>query len=155
LGFRSQRLTKGRQALRKFILIQPPIKLGYTKAQAGQSLAALLLVHPESLGWLPHGLDHTTTFLLVGFSATATQFHEQRMRICLRLLEQIMASVTEQQHLIFLTTMTIGLLAHRLHSQPRQTMKVFRPVGELLLGFSFMNHLATQPTALTPLTQQA
>jgi hypothetical protein len=90
-----------------------------------------------------------------GCSATATRFHGQRMQICLQLLEQTMALEMEQLRLTCPTTMTIGLLAHRLLLPPRQTMKVFRPVGELLLGFSFMNHLATQPTALTPLTQQA
>jgi hypothetical protein len=118
-------------------------------------LAALLLVHPESLGWLPHGLALTTMSHRVGFSATVTRFLEQRMQICLRLLGRIMVLAMEQHRSISPTTMTIGLLAHRLLLPPRQTMKVFRPVGELLLGFSFMNHLATQPTALTPLTQQA
>jgi hypothetical protein len=51
--------------------------------------------------------------------------------------------------------MTIGLLAHRLLLPPRQTMKVFRPVGELLLGFSSTIHLAIQQMALTHLMQQA
>jgi hypothetical protein len=94
-------------------------------------------------------------FHLAGFSATVTQFHEQRMQICLWSLGRIMALVTEQQHLIFPTTTIIGSLAHRPLFQPPRIMRAFRQVGELLLGFSCTNLLATQLMALTHLTQQA
>jgi hypothetical protein len=85
----------------------------------------------------------------------ATRFRGQRMQICLRLLGQIMASEMERQRSTFPTTMTIGLLGLRLLFQLRQIITGFLGVGELLLEFSFTIHLATQPTAPTPLTQQA
>jgi hypothetical protein len=143
-----------RQALRKFILTQPLIRLGCTKIQAGQNLAAQ---HPgllESLGWSHRGLALTAMFHLAGFSAMATRSLGQHMQICLQLLEQTMALAMEQLRLTYLTTTTIGLSARRL-VEVHQTTTGILGVGELLLGCSFMNHLATQPTALTPLTQQA
>jgi hypothetical protein len=94
-------------------------------------------------------------FHLVGFFATATRFHGQRMRICLRLLEQIMVLAMGQQRSTFPTTMTIGLLGLRLPFQLRQIITGFLGVGELLLGFSSTIHLATQLMAHTLLTSQA
>jgi hypothetical protein len=148
-------MTSRHQALRKFISTQLLRKLRCTKARAGQKLAARHPVPLESLGWLHRGLGLTAMFHLVGFFATATRFHGQRMRICLRLLEQIMVLGTGQQRSTFPTTMTIGSLALRLLFQPHQIITGFPGVGELLLGFSSTIHLATQLMALTHLTQQA
>jgi hypothetical protein len=155
LGYQLQQLTRQHQALRKFILTQLLRELGCTKAQVGQKLAAQHPAPLESLGWLHRGPVLTATFHLVGFFATATRFHGQRMRICLRSLAQIMALVTGQQRSTFPTTMTIGSLALRLLFQPHQTTTGSLGVGELLLGFSFTIHLATPLTAPTCLTQQA
>jgi hypothetical protein len=93
-------------------------------------------------------------FHLAGFSAMATRFLGQRMRICLRLLGRIMALAMEQLRLTYLTTTTIGLSARRL-VEVHQTTTGILGVGELLLGCSFTNPLATQLMARTPRTQRA